>query len=338
MRKIWPAVALAMVHIAGDNLGVVPALAVIMGSNIYWVVIFAYILLGSGVTAIAAWIGCFSGLELGSVVNRLFGLWGKRVLAVAILGIAIPASAVTGGYFSGQLFSILTGISFPWASLICLVLFSLLAAGWWRELLLVINYISFLLLPMVVAMLMVTGEYNPPSAVSDNAFNVVLLVLALLSYNSGGMRPAVVAEASVYLAANGYRPIIFAVVAKLVEGFFTLLVAYLVFTAPYAGPLELVTIAELHFNFGWTFLAKLVLFCVLTMTMIPAMMVNARQVSVLTGLEFKFSLLLTGVVVYFLSLIIPYQKIVMAMSGTGLLMMFYLVYIAYVLHKSGLKK
>ncbi|MBP2649355.1 MAG: hypothetical protein H6Q74_180 [Firmicutes bacterium] len=336
MRKLLPTVALAMIHIAGDNLGVVPAFAVMLGVNIYWIIIVAYIILGTVVAGVAAWIGSYSGLELGTVVSRLFGCRGKQLLAVAILSVSIPASAITGGYFAGQLVVMLTGIPYCWAVIICLIAFLLLAAGWWRDFWIVINYVSFLLIPLVVVLAITAGDYNPPQ-VEYTGLTDWLLVLALFSYNAGGMRPAVVIEAAGHLAGKGYKSVAFAVAAKIIEGLFTLFIAYVVFKAPVYGSLILPDMADLYLGYGGAVVFKLVLLSTFIMTMAPAMMANAKQVVILTGVEFKLAMLISGLVVYAISLI-DYQIVLTVMSGTGLIMVIYLGYIVCFLHKSGQKK
>ncbi|MBP2652954.1 MAG: hypothetical protein H6Q73_523 [Firmicutes bacterium] len=335
MRKLLPAVALAMVHIAGDNLGIVPDFAVYYGKDMYWIIVVAYIVLGSLVAGVAAWVGSRSGIEIGVLVRRMFGCRGKRLLAIAILAVSVPASAVTGGYYAGLVLARLSGIPYLWAAIICLGVVSVLASGRWQEFLRVANYGSFLMVPGVLLLAVIVSDYSLTS-VAKPVLSDWQLVLALFSYNAGGMRPAVVAEAAGYLALKGYKPVVFAVVAKVVEGIFTIVIVYLALNVPVQGPLVLAQIATFNFGCG-AFVFELVLLCVFIMAMTPAMLVNARQIGILTGAGFSTSLYIAVFFVYLASLA-QLQVILVFMGISGLFMVGYLGYIAYHLHKLNLKK
>ena len=129
MWMLLPALSLAVAQIAGDNAGVVPDAAAQAGTGIYIAVVLAYMVLGAGLTGVSAWIGVRTGTELAVVVRRLFGSGGKRCFAIITLGVSVPASALTGGYFAGWLVHTQTGLPQAAAAALCLAFFTLMAAG-----------------------------------------------------------------------------------------------------------------------------------------------------------------------------------------------------------------
>lgn len=331
MGTILPALSLALVHIAGDNAGVVPDAAALAGANIYMVIIIAYMVFGSFIAGLCAWIGARSGLELGVLVRRRFGCRGKNLLAVAVLVISIPASALTGGYFCGWLIHGLTGVPHYLAVLICLTVFSLLASGRYDELLAASGYCSLLFVPMVLLLLLGGGMTTTVPVVGAGKIDW-LLVMALVGYNSGGMRPILVTEAAAYLARKGRHAVWLAVTAKMVEGVITLMMAQVVITAGTRGTLALSAAAENLLGSLGGILFDCSLFCVFLNTMVPAMMVNARQTASLTGLGFWPSLTAAGIVVYLFTWL-DYNSILYTMSGAGFLMIGMILYTAVSLFK-----
>jgi hypothetical protein len=332
MWMILPICCLAILHIAGDNVAVIPDMAGILGNkNIYISTLCAYIVLGLLFATILAWIGVRSGQELVVVIKDLYGVPGKKILAVIILSICIPASALTGGYYAGQILQALTGIPYELAILICLVLFSLLAAGYGHFLLILSNYIGFLLAPMVLILFFFHDlklHFIIPSISNINW----LLVLGLLGYNVGGMWSILVVEMGAYLSQRGYMAILLVILAKSAEGIFTLLVAYLVLSVDISGPLALSIVV--HQVGGTTVMNifNIVLFCTFTNTMVPAMLVNARQISSITRTSFFPALLLAGIVIYIVSCM-SFSRILLIMSYSGFTMILFIIYTAYLLHK-----
>jgi len=334
MGTLLPAISLALVHIAGDNAGVVPDAAALAGADIYIVTIMAYMVLGAIITGMCAWIGACSGFELGVLVRRKYGCFGKKLLAIAILVISLPASALTGGYFCGWLVHGLTGLPHPLAVFLCLVVFTLLAGGYWEELLSAAGYGSLLLVPIVLLLIVGEGWSAAPLALPAGKVDW-LLILALFSYNSGGMRPILVTEAASYLAKRGRRAVLLAIAAKLVEGMITLVMAQVVISAGTQGPMALSAAAEKMLGTVGGIIFDCSLLCVFLNTMVPAMMVNARQTASLTGLKFWPSLFIAGSVVY-LTTWIDYHTILAIMSGTGLMMVGLIFYTVINVYKEGI--
>ncbi len=329
MWILLPAVYLAIAHIAGDNVAVVPDMAATLGEDIYATTIFAYIIIGSVVTGVSAWIGVKTGQELVAVVKRLFGSTGKKILAFTILSACIPASSITGGFYAGWVVCTLTGIPLPAATLFCVSLFSLLAAGYGQELLKISNYIALLLIPIVIIIFLDQGF--TPGVMKWSNINWIL-VSALVGYNVGGLRPALIVETAAYLSRKGYKAVYLVLLAKIVEGIFTLVMVHLVLQSKVHGPLALAGVVGKAFGADAVSIFYLVLFCTFMNTMAPAMKVNARQVSILTGLSFWPSLLVAGLTVCVGSFM-EYSLILSVMSVTGLVVATFIIYIAYFLHK-----
>jgi hypothetical protein len=206
-----------------------------------------------------------------------------------------------------------------------------LACGYCRELLVVSNYLSLLLIPAVSVLFLFQGP-SAAGIVWQTAHIDWLLILALLSYNSGGMRPALAVEAAAHLSAKRWKAVYLVVLAKILEGVVTLGMAHLVLVAGTQGPLALSGVAAQTLGPGGRHLFDLILLCTFANTMAPAMMVNARQVASLTGLNFWPALAVASLAVYFtahagLSAILTF------MSGTGLMMVAFVIGTAYFLHK-----
>ncbi|WP_425061200.1 hypothetical protein SCACP_19830 [Sporomusa carbonis] len=340
MGVIVSALSLAIVHIAGDNVAVVPAMAALIGDGIYATIFFAYMIFGAIVAGLSAWIGAKTGRELTSVAKRLFGVRGKYGLALAVLAVSLPASALTGGYFAGQLLHNLTGMPYIFAMTVCITVCSCLATGCGRELLQLSNYLALLLIPAVGIILVAlvntvqTVPLNNPNSLNDISWP---LVLALIGYNAGGMRSALVVEAGTYLTTKDSTGVFLAILAKFFEGLFTLLLAHLVLLGGTTGQMPLPDVAEKIFGTWGSLGFNSILLCIFINTMVPAMLLNAKQISVLTRLPFLSALAIAGVLVWsgsFISL----DVMLKIMSGTGLFMVVYIVCIAYFLHKQGPNK
>ncbi len=332
MWILLPALSLAIVHIAGDNAGVVPDAASRAGAGIFVTIILAYSVFGAGLTGLAAWIGVRTGAELAVVVRRLFGTRGKRLFAVITLGISVPASALTGGYFAALLVRDLTGLPQAAAAPLCLALFTLMAAGYLAELLIIANYCSLLLVPAIVIMLVSSGGGGPqplPPAEMDWP-----LVMALFGYNAGGMRPALAAETAACLARRGGRAVWLTVAAKLVEGVLTLALAYIVLAAGATGPMALTAAAASVFGPTGGAVFAGVLFCTFATTMVPAMVLNGRHVACCTGMASWRAVAAAGCAVY-LATFLPYDTVLRIMAWTAAATTVFIVYTAYAVHKNG---
>lgn len=335
MWILLPAVSLAIVHIAGDNLAVVPDAVATIGRDIYLTTVLAYMVIGTIIAALSAWVGITTGRDLTVIVKKLFGCDGKKALAVAILLICLPASCLTGGHFSGWVLHSLTGLPHQAAVVICLIVFALLAAEFGEVVLKVSNYLTLLLIPMAIVMVSISRPIAGFSRVEFGTVNWELAI-ALVGYNAGGMRLPLVVEAAAYLSRKGYKAVYLAALAKLVEGLVTLLLAHVVFINNVQGPMALTGAADKLFNSTWANVFNVVVLCTFTNTMAPAMMVNARQIVTLTQCSFRQALLLAVLVTIALSLLgVP--MLLQLLSINGAVMAVFIGAIAYTLHRKRTK-
>lgn len=335
MGVILPALSLAIVHIAGDKVAVVPAMASLIGYGIYPTVFLAYMVFGAAVAGVSAWIGVKGGRELTTVVKRLLGLRGKLLLALVVLAVSLPASALTGGYFAGQLIQELIGMPYYWSVPVCVILCCVLSAGYGQEFLRISNYLALLLIPAVGIMCVMLFS-DVPAFPFDNFFPLDHtswpLVLALIGYNAGGMRSVLVVEAGAYLSHKNYAGVYLVILAKLFEGLFTLLLAHIALISGVHGLMPLSMIANQLFGSWFAVGFNSILLCILINTMVPAMLVNAKQLSIVTKSNFRSALLLAGVLVWSGSFI-NLELLLMIMSVAGFLMIFFIGWVAYLLHK-----
>ena len=336
MWMLLPIFCLAIVHLSGKNVAVIPDMVGSLDNDVYISTIVTYIIVGIIIAAVTAWIGVRSGQDLVVVARSIYGTRGKKVLALTLLSISIPASALTGGYYAGESVHILTGLSHSVAALVCLILFSLLAVGYSHELLKISNYIGLLLIPILIYFFFQQDlQFNSVAPKWDQVN--WLLVLGLTGYNVGGMWSALVVETAAYLSQEGSKAILLVILAKLVEGIFTLCMVYLVISTGAQGPLALAAVVS---NAGGDIIRdifNIVLFCTFANTMAPAMLVNARQVSSLTGLSFWPALLLAVSIIYIVSFL-GFSLILSIMGYTALLMILFIIYTAYFLHKYGMNQ
>lgn len=336
MWLLLPAIYLAVAHIAGDNVAVVPDLAVISGSKIYMTTLLAYMIFGSILAGLLAWIGIKTGQELLVVVKRLFGCRGKQILALAILGVCLPASSLTGGYYSGWVFLQLTGLPLWIGIPFSLALACLLSTGHNNEVLKLSNYCSFLLVPLMMFIIINYDiGYFPTFELAGGVD--WLFVFALVGYNVGGMRPVLVVETAAHLSQKGSKAIYLIIIAKLFEGILTLTVAHLVLLIGAHGPLALSEVAKQVAGVNFACVFNLVLFCTFLNTMAPAMLVNAKQLSCLSGLSFRNANILSYLIICILSFT-DFNIIITMLSYTGTAMAIFIIYTAYFLHKKGVKQ
>jgi hypothetical protein len=153
----------------------------------------------------------------------------------------------------------------------------------------------------------------------------------------GGVWTLLFMEIASHLSQKGNRGILLIVLAKVVEGIFTLIMAYLVLSAGAYGPLALADMVSKQSGVALLSVFYVVLFCVFGNTMVPAMLVNARQISNLTGLSFWPALLLATSIVYQISFL-NFSLILIIMGYTSILMILFIIYTAYFLHKHGLNQ
>ncbi|AIF51452.1 hypothetical protein [Pelosinus sp. UFO1] len=337
MWILLPICSLIILNIAGDDVAVIPDLAgIVDNKEIYISTLYIYIIFAVFLTAVLAWIGVASGQELVVVAKDLYGLEGKKILALIILSICIPASALTGGYYSGRVLEMLIGLPHSLATFLCLVMFSVLAAGYGRWLLILFNYTGLFLAPIIIALFFfqqITIDFIAPSIGKINW----MLFLGLLSYNVGGMWSILVVEMAAYLSKKGYLAILLVVLAKLSEGIFTLLIAYLVLSIEASGPLALAVVVNYIGGTSIVGVFYIVFFCTLANTMVPAMLVNAKQISHIANLSFFPALVIANIIIYIVSLL-NLSVILNIMGYFGFIMVIFIIFTAYLLHKYRIKQ
>ncbi|WP_378955620.1 hypothetical protein [Pelosinus sp. sgz500959] len=334
MWMIVPIFCLAIIHISGNNVAVIPDIVGSFEDDQSIVSIFGSMVFGVIIAAVIAWIGVMTGQDLVVATKKQCGVLGRKIVALTLLSVSIPASSLTGCYYAGGMLQFLFGLPYWLAALACLILFSLLAIAHSRELLTLSNYIGLLLLPLIILIFFLYDVHWYKVSLNWNHINWSL-VLALTGYNVGGMWVALLMETTAYLSQKGSRAIVIVVLAKIVESIITLGVAYLVLSANAQGPLALtVVVSKIS---GVAVLFNIVLFCTLVNTMAPAMLLNARQMSSLTGLTFWPALFVVITLIYIISFI-PFSLILSLMSYTGFLMILFIIYTAYFLHKYGINQ
>lgn len=334
MWMIIPIVCLAIIHISGNHVAVIPDILGLLEDEEFMVSIFTSILLGVLITAVIAWIAIMTGEDLVAATKKRCGVFGKKIVAITLLAASIPASSLTGCYYAGGMLQLFVDLPYWVAALLCLILFSSLGMGYNRELLTLSNYIGLLLLPL---MMLIFFQYDVQwSTVSFDWINIKWsLVFVLTAYNIGGMWLALLMESTTYLLKKGNWAMVILVLAKVVEGIITLCIAYFVVSVGAQGPLALTSIAS-HLG-GVAIIFNIVLFCTFMNTMAPAMLLNARQMSILTGLTFWPALFLVMILIYIISFI-QFSLILSFMSYIGFLMILFIIYTAYFLHKYGMNQ
>jgi len=203
-----------------------------------------------------------------------------------------------------------------------------MAAGYGFEFLKLSNYLALFLLPVVGILFFQQDSTNLQHFFDMGAINWPL-AFALIGYNSGGMRSILVVEAAALLSKKGDKAVFLAVMSKVVEGLFTVGVAHLVLFAGAAGPLALSQVVHKFLGTIGFHIFNLILLCTL--------IVNARQISIITDLPIWPSLGISMLAVYLVSLV-NFNTLLMMMSWAGLITIGFLVYTAWFLHKQRINK
>lgn len=278
-------ISLAVTNIAGDNIAVVPVMAAIFSDDIYEVIIIAYFAIGACLAGVSAWIGAVANDELSQTVEWSSGVLGGDLLAGTILGVCLPASALTGGFFAGTLLAATIGIAQQYGTLLVLVVYSLFVLYKNKKCVQWINAVSLITIPLVIMGCWQFGQlYTGLREDLTVQINQWTLIWALVGYNVGGLRPILLVEAGAYLnspwAAAGI-----AVAAKWLEGIITLLFAYVVVRSGAAGLLPIGQILETQGGTVGRILFVLSFLSIFFSCMVPAMAVNAHQIRKLTGVQ-----------------------------------------------------
>ncbi|MBU2700896.1 hypothetical protein Ga0466249_002007 [Sporomusaceae bacterium BoRhaA] len=331
MWMLLPALLLASMNIAGNNLALVPDMIILYGAPVFTTLVVAYLLISSMITALSAWMGMTAKEELFVIIKQLFAFAGKRWLALAMLAISLPASALTGCVFSGSIVYTVFGIPSEWAMLFSLLFFWLSSLSLHNWILAIAKYLTVCSIPLffIVGMMQLSQTFWQQTLLWGPVNWT--LVFAFVGYNTGGIRPALMVEASACLSKKGYQVIGAAVLSKLIEGCFTFLMALVVYSADIMGPNSLLGLAEkISGPLGRTIFAFF-LYGLFLNTMAPAMKVNIKEVGTLLGISNGWSTLITLFGIYSISQCSIYT-ILQGMSVSGLLMIVLNIYTAYRLY------
>lgn len=334
MWMIVPIFSLAMIHISGNNVALIPDLVGSLDGGQAMVSIVIAMIAGVIIAAVVAWIGVTTRQDLVAATKKRCGVFGKKIVALILLAVSIPASSLTGCYYAGGILKLLVGLPYWLAALVCLALFSFLAFGWQRQLLQLSNYIGLLLLPLIILIFFLCDIRWHTISVRWIHINWPL-VFALTGYNVGGMWLALLMETAAYLSQKGKGAIVIVMMAKILAAIITLCAALLVLSVGVQGPLALpAAVSQMH---GASMIFNIALFCTFVNVMTPAMLLNTRQMKSLTGLSFWPALFLTMILIYIISFM-PFSLILSMMSYTGFFMILFIIYTAYFLHKYGINQ
>lgn len=316
--------SLTITNIAGDNVAVVPALAVVLRHNIFPIIFVAYFIVGSCLAGIAAWIGAVTRVE--SPVGYS-GRSSSRMIAWAIICVCIPASALTGGIFSGALFASVLNIPQTYGTLIGLAIYTSFVLYREKKHISWANIVSFICVPMFIYGCL---HENYVTHIFRQTFIIPPLegwgiIWALVGYNAGGLRPLLLAETGKYLGCR-WTSVLMAVAAKWLEGLITLLFAYVVVNTEVAGMLPLGQIFELQWGSLGRYICAIGFSGLFFSCMVPAMAVNAHCIKQLAGGTYTYALWCSMLVV-FSSTFLGIEKLLWILSITGMGAAMMMIYI-----------
>ncbi len=144
-------------------------------------------------------------------------------------------------------------------------------------------------------------------------------------------------ETAAGMQKKKYGVILLVILANLLEGIVAVLMAGMVVETGAAGPLALINTMKIVFGEVVVKYLNIGLLIIFAGTMAPAMMVNAKQISVLSGLSWPTSFIIAYLMVYFLSLL-GTEVILRVLSFSGLVTILFVMYLAYNLYKYGVKQ
>ena len=327
---VLTALMAAITQTGGHSVAIVAAMAAVRGPEIIGTIIVAYFILGCAVAGLCAWIGVTAGRELMPAVTMLYGRQGKVLLAVLILAVSLPASAVTGFYLSGMIIHSLTGIFQPRAGFICLVIFTFLAAVISQEGLKVSNTLTLLLAPAIVLLGLGYSTGTPLPKVDSLGVNWIA-VFALTAFHSCGIRILLAVETGAALKKKGCRGIILAAISKAFEGFIALVAAYGALIALAGAELVLSSVSSASEN-TFFLLLSLFLMTAFTNVMVPAMTVSGRQITILCGFAGPVGVIAACIVIAAISLA-GADFLILFLSLAGTVSLFFIIHTAWTLHR-----
>jgi hypothetical protein len=311
-------ISLTIANIAGDNVAVVPVLAAELGYNIYKVVVIAYFGIGAILAGITAWIGAVTQDELPQTIEWVVGTHAKDLLGWSTLAVCLPASALTGGVFSGAILAEAFGIPYAQGALICLMVYTYMVLYRNKKLMVWINGFTLLLVAILVYVCMpsnlMTGLSKHTLLLGDSNWTVIW---ALVGYNSGGLRPVLLAETGTRLSCR-WTAVGIAVAAKWLEGMVTLIFAYAVIETGASGILPLGQIFAKQWGTPGHLLFIIGCLTIFFSCMVPAMVVNTHQIKGLTGMSCTYALLWAFIlVVSIMFLGMENLLIILSVAGVG---------------------
>jgi len=307
---------LVITNTAGDNVAVVPALAVVLQEDIFPIIWISYFVVGACLAGISAWIGAVTRDE--SSVGWNIGKQSSHWIFWAVLGVCVPASALTGGIFSGALIAGVLHIPQTYGALLGLTVYTTFVLWRDKRQIIWINIVAFICIPILLFSCL--GD----SQVTETVYKASILqqgdkwavIWALVGYNAGRLRPLLLAETGNYLGCR-WTSVIIAVAAKWLEGLITMVFAYAVVKTGVDGTLPLGQMLEMEW--GWQgkcfFIIGFIGLCF--SCMVPAMAVNAYCIKELTGGGYVCALF-GALIVVFIGTLLGAQKMLWVLSFSGM--------------------
>lgn len=327
---VLTALMLAFTQMGGHSGAVVPAMAAIMGSEIMGTVIMAYFMVGCTVAGLCTWIGVKTGQELIPAAVRLYGGQARVGLACLIALVTLPASAVTGYYWSGLIIHHLTGMAHPLSGLVCLMVFTALAGGRGQEWLKISNTLTLMAAPVLVFLCLYHHPTNQTAPSDWGSINWIT-VFALTAFHACGTRTLLAVETGAALQKKGREAIILALTAKCIEGVIAVGAVQVAVSANLTEGLALCQ-AGAVWGAGGFAVMSLFLLSAFTNVMVPAMTVSGRQMTILFGMTSEAGLVTALVLVCALSLI-SMEVLWYLLSMAGLGSVLFITYTVWKLHK-----
>jgi hypothetical protein len=307
---------LAIANTAGDNVAVVPALAVILRQDIFPIIWVSYFGVGACLAGISAWIGAVTRDE--SSVGWNIEKHSRHWITWAVLCVCLPASALTGGIFSGALIAGVLHIPQTYGALLGLTVYTIFVLCRDKRQIIWTNIVSFICVPVLLYSCL--GDSHTTATVYQASIlqqdDKWAVIWALVGYNAGGLRPLLLAETGNYLGCR-WTSVIVAVAAKWLEGLVTMVFAYAVVKTGVTGMLPLGQILEIEWGWLGRYFFTIGFIGLCFSCMVPAMAVNAYCIKELTGGGYICALFEALIIVFFGTLL-GTQKLLWVLSFTGM--------------------
>jgi len=305
-KPAWVAILLLFLgsFMGGDNLIFVPDLAGRNGNSLFPQIMLAYLVTGSVVYGLAAWLGSYKGLPLDQLCKVYWGERGLRSQAVISLMVAIPACALTGGYFAGLLLEKLWGVEWSSGALLSLGLALGLACagtnGCVKKTGIIFSLTVVAVIMVLAGVSAVSFHHQPVRGPFENLLWPTVAVM--VAFNSGGIMPQLVTEVAARYYGDVKVAVTVAMGAKIIEGVLTGALAWSVVRQGAGGPAAVVELVQLMAGdragliWGLLVYAALVVFLAPILAACAIQMGNLLGSNTLTGYSASLLLILGGLI------------------------------------------